>query len=160
MVRRKGGGQQSDGRRDGQRDHQRDYQRDHQHVGQRRPAPPKLFEYQLPGGWTVLAGRNDRDNDLLSLKIARPNDRWFHVRGLSGSHVVLQVPPGADPDRATLEGAAAIAAWHSKKRQSRQVAVSFTLARHVTKPRGAEPGTVTIRREKVLKVRPALPEQD
>jgi predicted ribosome quality control (RQC) complex YloA/Tae2 family protein len=118
---------------------------------------PKIWRYQLPGGWVVLAGRNDEDNDQLSLKIARANDYWFHVKGLPGSHVVLQVPAGEDPDNATVKAAAAIAAWHSKKRESRQVAVSCTRARYVTKPRGARPGTVEIRKEKVLKVRPALP---
>ena len=53
----------------------------------------------------------------------------------------------------------AIAAWHSKKREAKQVAVSCTRGRYVTKPRGAKPGTVEIRKEKVLKVRPAIPEE-
>ena len=120
---------------------------------------PKLFSYELPGGWTVLAGRTDQDNDRLSLKIAKANDWWFHVKGLPGSHVVLQVPAGEEPDNATLKAAAAIAAWHSKKREARQVAVSCTQARYVTKPRGAKPGIVEIRKEKVLNVRPAVPEE-
>jgi predicted ribosome quality control (RQC) complex YloA/Tae2 family protein len=123
----------------------------------RGPAGLKLLEYEMPGGWVVLAGRTDRDNDLLSIKLARPNDYWFHVKGLAGSHVVLRVPPAADPPGAILKAAAAIAAWHSKKRASRSVAVSYTRARFVTKPRGAPPGTVEIRKEKVLLVRPALP---
>ncbi len=118
---------------------------------------PRIWRYELPGGWVVLAGKNDQDNDHLSLKIAKANDYWFHVKGLPGSHVVLQVPAGEQPDNATLKEAAAVAAWHSKKRESKQVAVSCTQARYVTKPRGAKPGTVEIRKEKVLKVRPALP---
>ncbi len=118
---------------------------------------PKIWRYELPGGWIVLAGRNDQDNDQLSLKIAKANDYWFHVKGLPGSHVVLQVPAGEQPDNNTLKAAAAVAAWHSKKRESKQVAVSCTQARFVTKPRGAKPGTVQIRKEKVLKVRPAIP---
>jgi predicted ribosome quality control (RQC) complex YloA/Tae2 family protein len=116
-----------------------------------------MFEYLLPGGWKVLAGRTDTENDRLSLRLARPNDRWFHVRGLPGSHVVLQGPPGAEPDRDTLKQAAAIAAYHSKARQGGVVAVSSTLARYVTKPHGAKAGTVQIRKEIVLKVRPGLP---
>lgn len=107
----------------------------------------------------VLAGRNDQDNDHLSIKLAKANDYWFHVKGLPGSHVILQVPAGEDPDNGTIKAAAAVAAWHSKKRESKQVAVSCTRARFVTKPRGAKPGTVVIRKEKVLKVRPALPEE-
>ncbi|HOX25438.1 MAG TPA: NFACT RNA binding domain-containing protein [Candidatus Krumholzibacteria bacterium] len=126
------------------------------------PASPesaaRLFRYTLPGGWVVLAGRTDRDNDLLSLKLARPNDWWFHVKGLPGSHVVLQVPSGEEPDRDTVRAAAAVAAWHSRKRAARSVAVTATRARYVTKPRGAPPGTVSIRRETVLQVKPGLPE--
>ena len=117
----------------------------------------KVWEYELPGGYTVLAGRTDADNDRLSLKIARPNDWWFHVRGLPGSHVVLQVGKSAAPDKSVLEQAAAIAAWHSKARNGGITAVSYTLARNVRKPRGEKPGTVTIQKERVLKVRPGLP---
>ena len=126
-------------------------------MNDRRPNPPKAWEYALPGGWTVLAGRTDADNDRLSLKVARPDDWWFHVRGLPGSHVILQVGK-SDPDKATLEAAAAVAAWHSKARHGGVVAVSCTRARFVKKPRGAKPGTVTIRKETVLKVRPGLPD--
>ncbi|MBT7162668.1 MAG: DUF814 domain-containing protein [Victivallales bacterium] len=116
------------------------------------------YEYGLPGGWQVLAGRTEVDNDVLSIKLAAANDYWFHVRGMPGSHVVLRCPDGGEPDRATLEAAAAIAAWHSKARTGGMVAVSCTQAKHVSKPRGAKPGTVHIRKEKVLKVRPGLPE--
>jgi predicted ribosome quality control (RQC) complex YloA/Tae2 family protein len=115
----------------------------------------RLIEYELPGGWKVLAGRTDADNDRLSLRIARPDDWWFHVRGMPGSHVILQGPAGEEADRDTLKRAAAIAAYHSKAREGGVVAVSCTRARHVTKPRGAKVGTVQIRKEIVLKVRPA-----
>jgi len=121
---------------------------------------PKLFEYVLPGGWTVLAGRTDEDNERLSLSIAEPNDLWFHVRCMPGSHVVLRVPPGEEPDRETVRAAAAIAAYHSKARAGGVVPVSCTRGRDVTKPRGAPRGTVQIRNEKLLKVRPGRPEPD
>lgn len=128
------------------------------HDDDRRRGPqPRLFTYTLPGGWTVLAGRSDQDNEVLSLRLARPNDWWFHVRGLPGSHVVLQVPDDREPDRDAVRAAAAIAAWHSKKREARQVSVTATRARHVTRARGAPTGTVNVRREVVLVVRPALP---
>ena len=124
------------------------------------PEPPAAYTYELPGGWTVLAGKTDEDNDRLSIKIAAPQDWWFHVRGMPGSHVLLRPPEtGGEPDAATLKAAAAIAAWHSKARGGGIVAVSCTMARYVTKPRGAKPGTVSIRKEQVLKVRPALPER-
>ena len=122
-----------------------------------RPGPPRLWVYTLPGGHRVMAGRTDVDNDRLSLKVAGPNDWWFHVRGMPGSHVVLMAAEDRIPDRSTLNRAAAIAAYHSKARSGGWVAVSGTLARHVTKPRGAKPGTVQIRKERIFKVRPALP---
>lgn len=103
----------------------------------------------------MLAGRSDRDNDYLSFRVAKPNDWWFHVRGMPGSHVILQVPAGEEPDRATLEAAAAIAAFHSKARAGGVVPVSGTRARYVTKPSGVKTGTVQIRKETVFKVRPA-----
>lgn len=118
----------------------------------------RLLHYTLPGGWNVLVGRTDEDNDRLSLHIAKPNDWWFHIRGMPGSHVLLLARPGADPDRATLKRAAAIAAYHSKARTAGLVAVSCTRARYVTKPRGAQPGTVQIRKEIILKVRPEAPQ--
>ncbi|MCF8079560.1 MAG: NFACT RNA binding domain-containing protein [Desulfobacterales bacterium] len=125
-----------------------------------RPPEPNVYEYELPGGWIVLAGRTDADNDLLSLKTARPSDYWFHVRGMAGSHVVLRGEKDRQPDRKTLEAAAAVAAWHSKARSGGKVPVACTLAKFVSKPRGAKPGTVSIRKEKILKVRPALPSEN
>lgn len=118
----------------------------------------KLLEYSLPGEFRVLVGKTDRDNDELSLKVARQDDWWFHVHGLPGSHVVLQAPEGIEADRRTLEQAAAIAAYHSKARKAGVVPVSYTRARYVSKPHGAKPGTVEIRKEAVLKVRPGLPQ--
>ena len=116
---------------------------------------PRVFEYELPGEWIVFAGKTESDNDRLSLKVAHPNDWWFHVRGMPGSHVILRAKPDEEPDRETLKRAAAIAAYHSKARNGGVVAVSCTQACHVSKPRGAKPGSVSIRKESVLKVRPA-----
>ena len=118
---------------------------------------PVLFRYELPDGWIILAGRTDEDNDQLSMEIAGPNDYWFHVKGMPGSHVVLKSDTEASPDRETLRKAASVAAYYSKMREGGKVAVSCTQARFVTKPRGAKPGTVCIRNERVLKVRPGLP---
>ena len=115
----------------------------------------RLLTYTLPGGWQVLVGRTDADNDYLSFRVARPEDWWFHVRGMPGSHVILQGPAGTDPDRETLQRAAAIAAYHSKARHAGVVAVSGTRARDVRKPPGTKAGTVQIRHEKVFKVHPA-----
>jgi len=119
--------------------------------------PPAVWAYELPGGWHVWAGRTARDNDKLSLKVARNDDWWFHLRGAPGSHVVLFVRDGVEPDKATIKAAAAIAAYHSKQRGGGTVAVTGTRARFVSKPRGAKPGSVSIRREVVFKVKPGVP---
>ena len=116
----------------------------------------KAYEYDLPGDWKVLAGKTDADNDFLSLKAAKPGDYWFHVRGMSGSHVILRAKPNEAPDREILKRAAAVAAYHSKARNGGIVAVSCTKARYVTKPKGTKPGSVQIRKESVIKVRPGL----
>ncbi len=123
----------------------------------KEPPEPDVWKYELAGGWDVLAGRTDADNDRLSLKTARANDLWFHVHGLPGSHVILRGPDGEKPGNDLIKAAAAIAAWHSKARNAGTVPVSCTEAKHVSKPRGAKPGTVQIRREKTIKVRPGLP---
>ena len=124
------------------------------------PHPPEVWAYELPGGWHIWAGRTARDNDRLSLKVARNDDWWFHLRGMPGSHVVLFVRDGEEPDRDIIKAAAAVAAWHSKQRSGGTVAVTGTRARYVSKPRGAPPGTVSIRREVVFKVKPELPVSD
>jgi predicted ribosome quality control (RQC) complex YloA/Tae2 family protein len=121
------------------------------------PPKPRCWEYELPGGWQVLAGKTDADNDLLSIRFAHPNDWWFHVHGMPGSHVLLRWRDDAEPARDTLRAAAAIAAWHSKARQAGTVSVLCTRARHVSKPRGAEPGAVRSQRDLLLKVKPGLP---
>ena len=118
---------------------------------------PDVWEYELAGGWTVLAGKTDEDNDLLSTRVAQPDDWWFHVHGMPGSHVILRARQGEEPDRQTLKKAASIAAYHSKARNAGLTPVSATRAGNVKKPRRAKPGTVQIRKEITLKVNPCLP---
>ncbi len=119
----------------------------------------KVYQYPLNDGWSIVAGHSDSDNDRLSLKIARPEEWWFHVRGMPGSHVILRCPKGIkeEPTKEMLQQAASVAAWHSKARSGGVVAVSCTKAKFVSKPRGSKAGTVTLRKETTLKVRPGLP---
>lgn len=120
--------------------------------------PARVYRYVLPDGWEILAGKTDGDNDRLTFKMAHPDDWWFHVRGTAGSHVILRYRPDVKADSKIFKRAAAVAAYHSKAREGGVVAVSCTRARYVRKPRDAKSGTVHIRKEKVYKVRPALPE--
>ena len=90
--------------------------------------------------------------------MARPEDLWFHARGVSGSHVVLRRGGRKDaPGKRVIEQAAAIAAYFSKARTSRMAPVAYTEKRHVRKPRKAEPGLALMTREKVVMVEPRLP---
>lgn len=125
--------------------------------GYQKP-PVSVWEYTIAGKWTVLAGKTDADNDRLSLKEARPKNWWFHVRGMPGSHVLLRALPDEEPGKEILKTAAAVAAYHSKARKGGVTPVACTRAINVTKPRGAKPGTVQIRKETILKVRPGLPD--
>ncbi len=115
---------------------------------------PRLLCYELSGGWKVLAGATDQDNDYVSTELAEPRDWWFHAEGMPGSHVILRAKPDEEPSRETLQQAASLAAYHSKGRGAGTVRVYCTRARYVTKPRGAEVGTVQVSNGKVLKVRP------
>jgi predicted ribosome quality control (RQC) complex YloA/Tae2 family protein len=117
---------------------------------------PRIISYELPGGWTLLVGSTDADNDYLSIEVARPDDWWFHADKVPGSHVVLRAKPNEEPSRETLRQAAAIAAYYSKARSAGITPVHWTRARYVTKPRGAKAGTVNVTRGKVLKVRPDI----
>ena len=116
------------------------------------------FIYEPVDGFVIIAGRTSKDNDFISVKVAAPEDYWFHVRGMPGSHVLLRSLNGQEPDKRLQETAAAVAAWHSKARNGGVTAVSMTKAKFVSKPGGVKDGTVYIKSEKVLKVRPALPE--
>ena len=74
---------------------------------------PKCWIYDAGDGWSIYAGKTDEDNDILSLRFARPNEHWFHVNGMAGSHVILRPPEGnpeATADKKRLETAAAVAA--------------------------------------------------
>jgi predicted ribosome quality control (RQC) complex YloA/Tae2 family protein len=110
-------------------------------------------------GFAVLVGKGDAENDRLTFEIADPRDWWLHVAGHSGSHVVVRNPDElAALPRPVLERAAELAAWHSKARGTGKVEVHVCRVADVSKPRGAPPGTVRLRRWTGLRVYPR--EQD
>jgi hypothetical protein len=114
--------------------------------------------YLLPEGWLVLVGRTNSENDTLTHRVARQRDLWFHARGVSGSHVILQRGQRKDnPSKEALTQAAGIAAYYSKARTSGMAPVVYTEKRYVRKPRKAPAGLAVCIREKVLMVRPQLP---
>ncbi|HEX3018488.1 MAG TPA: NFACT RNA binding domain-containing protein [Caproicibacter sp.] len=99
------------------------------------------MQFRSSDGFQILVGRNNRENDILTLKQAKKTDLWFHTKNIPGSHVVLflqgkKVTPGAISDAAML------AACFSRGRESSNVAVDYTEVRHVSKPQGSKPGMV------------------
>ena len=127
--------------------------------GGRKPEEVPFRQFIVTGGFQVWVGKNSENNDLLTMKYAKPSDLWFHARGSSGSHVILRIGTGkGEPGRKALEETAGIAAFYSKMKTAKHVPVAVTERKYVRKPRGAPAGTVTIEREKLLFVNPQLPE--
>ena len=108
---------------------------------QKPPAPLGPIRFRSEDGFAILVGRNNVQNDRLTLKTARGGDIWFHTKNIPGSHVLVITEGQTPPDR-TLEQAAILAALHSKASGSVQVPVDYTEARNVRKPAGAKPGMV------------------
>lgn len=114
--------------------------------------------YTLCDGTQVLVGRNNKENDLLTLKTASKNDLWLHTKDIPGSHVIVQTA-GRELSEEALFQAAAIAAYHSKGRTSENVPVDYVPVKYVKKPSGAKPGMVIFTNNRTLWVNPALPEE-
>ncbi len=110
-----------------------------------------FLEFTSSDGDTILVGRNNLQNDQLTLKTARKNDIWLHVKNIPGSHVIIK---NATPSQETLQEAAQIAAYYSKYRLSSQVPVDYVEVRHIKKPNGAKPGFVIYEGQKTLYVTP------
>ena len=116
-----------------------------------KQAPP--LAYQSEDGFLILVGRNNRQNDLLTLKQASKQDIWLHTQNIPGSHVIL-VTDGKEPSETAIRQAAVLAAYHSKARDSSQVPVDFTKVKFVKKPNGAKPGMVILTNQQTLYVKP------
>lgn len=116
-------------------------------------------EFTSPSGLRILCGRNNRENDQLTLKTAAKNDLWFHAHQAPGSHVILFLEGGQPTDQ-DLEYAASIAAGHSKLSGQSLAAIDYAQARHVKKPSGAKPGMVIYTDYKTLFVKPYSQENE
>jgi predicted ribosome quality control (RQC) complex YloA/Tae2 family protein len=109
---------------------------------------------RTPNGFEVLIGRNNRQNDQLTFRVAGDYDLWFHTQEIPGSHVLLRLEPGAVADAIDLQCAADLAAYYSRARQGDQAPVVYTEPKLVYKPKGAKPGMVIYKQERVLWGRP------
>ena len=109
--------------------------------------------FKSTGGFEILVGKSNTQNDQLTTKVASNKDIWLHTKTIPGSHVIIRTE-GQEVDDATLEEAALIAAYYSKARESSNVPVDYTLVKHVTKPSGAKPGMVIYVQYKTIFVTP------
>ena len=114
--------------------------------------------YAARSGHEIYVGRNNLQNDHLTLRLARDHDLWFHAKDVHGSHVVLRRRAGEDVPEETVRAAALLAAYYSRARMSSNVAVDCTEAKNVRKPRGARPGMVIYDRHKTIWVTPSREE--
>ena len=103
---------------------------------------PKPMEFTTSGGWRLLVGKNNSQNDYITHKLASKGDIWFHIKGYPGSHAVLFCD-GAEPDALDFTEAATVAAVYSKAPAGQKVTVDYTRIRHLKKPPASKPGFVT-----------------
>ena len=124
----------------------------------RRPEP---LRYTLSDGTAVLVGRNNIENDWLTMKFASKTDVWMHTKDIPGSHVIVRLEDGRNVNDLTAElvyEAASIAAYHSKASGSDNVPVDYVPVRYVKKPNGSKPGMVIFTHNQTVYVTPKLPD--
>ena len=111
------------------------------------------LKFRSSEGFDILVGRNNKQNDQLTLKTAKATDIWLHTKEIAGSHVIIRTE-GKEASEQTIFEAAQLAAYHSKARESSQVPVDYTAVKFVKKPAGAKPGMVIFTNNRTLYVAP------
>lgn len=120
--------------------------------------PARPLSFRSPDGLVVVAGRNSRQNEEVTFKVAAPDDVWLHVRGRPGAHVVIR-SGGRPVPETTLRFAAQIAAFYSAARGEKTVQVDWTRRKHVRRLPGGKPGMVRYSHEASLMVEPSIPDE-
>lgn len=115
--------------------------------------PSEPLRFRSSEGFEILVGRNNRQNDILTLKTAKATDIWLHTKDIAGSHVIIRTN-GQTPSDETIHEAAMLAAFHSKGRSGSGVPVDYVAVKFVKKPAGAKPGMVIFTNNKTLYVTP------
>lgn len=119
----------------------------------------RFRKFVINEGAEVWVGKDSASNDLLTTRYSAQNDLWFHVRGSSGSHTVLKMTDkNSAPPSEFIKTAASIAAYYSKARNAGNVPVAYTERKYVKKKKGFKEGSVVMEREKVVMVKPKLPD--
>jgi predicted ribosome quality control (RQC) complex YloA/Tae2 family protein len=117
----------------------------------KKETKPILEQYKSSTGLEILVGKNNKQNEYLTNRLARQYETWLHTKDIPGSHVVIK---STEVDETTLKEAATIAAYFSKARQSSSVPVDYTMIKHVKKPSGSKPGYVIYDNQTTLYVTP------
>lgn len=112
--------------------------------------------YETSDGFTVLVGRNNRENDVLTLETASKGDYWLHTKDIPGSHVIVRTE-GREISETAIYEAASLAALYSKAKNSENVPVDYVPVRYVKKPAGAKPGKVIFTHNRTVYVDPGEP---
>ncbi len=122
--------------------------------GKKKALAIKPMEFVSSDGYEILVGKNNKQNDYVTLKLARSTDIWLHTKTIHGSHAIIKTCGETNvPDR-TISEAALIAAYYSKGRNSANVSVDYTAVKNVKKPSGAKPGMVIYVNNKTAVVTP------
>lgn len=116
-----------------------------------KPQTPVLEVYESSDGTEILVGKNNKQNDYLTNRVAKKDEIWLHTKDIPGSHVVIR---SINPSEKTILEAATLAAFYSKARNSSSVPVDFTKIRHVKKPSGSKPGFVIYEQQQTVYVTP------
>lgn len=123
-------------------------------TGKKNTLVSKPHHFLSSDGLEIFVGKNNLQNDRLTLKTAMPNDLWLHTKDIQGSHVIIKTDGKPIPDTTLLE-AANLAAYYSKGRSSSNVPVDYCYRKNVRKPKGAKPGMVIYEKYKTLYVTPS-----
>lgn len=121
------------------------------HKKHKKKQKPVVEKYQATDGTEIFVGKNNKQNDYLTNKLAHKNDIWLHTKDIPGSHVIIK---HEEPSEETIMEAAMLAAYFSKAKNSSSVPVDFTKVRHVKKPKGAKPGFVIYEHEQTVYITP------
>lgn len=126
-------------------------------IRSKQPSTSKPLHFTSPDGFDVYVGKNNTQNDYLTLKFANSSDIWFHTKNIHGSHTIIKLGIDKDVPKTTMLFAAQLAAYYSKARNSSQVPVDYTQIKNVKKPNGAKPGMVIYEHYNTVYVSPSSP---
>jgi len=110
--------------------------------------------FKSSDGYEIVVGRNDRDNDALTFRVAKPHDIWLHAADYPGSHAIIRNPTREAPPHRTITEAAELAAFYSQAKREGKAAVHYAQKKFVSKPPRSKPGLVRLSSFKTILVEP------